>query len=205
MLKNLQGKTREEIEKEDTLSIKDKEKIRKLLDLGIKPIEKKERTPDGEWSFKYGLLKGLLEAEGDYYGLKEEIVKKEQEKVRNSGGITKYDVVKIQVDGEIIDLGQWVASQKNQGVLKKIQGKNKDEIEEDDTLSTKEKERIYKLLDLGIKPTERNPEEEWNFKYDLLKGLLETEGDYYGLREEAVKKEQEKLKNSGVISKRRYC
>jgi len=88
VLKKIQGKTREEIENDETISPKEKEKIRKLLDLGIRPIEKKVRTLEEEWSFKYDLLKGLLEAERDYYGLKEEVVKKEQEKVRNSGGIT---------------------------------------------------------------------------------------------------------------------
>ena len=41
MLKNLQGRTREEIENDETISSKDKEKISKLLDLGIKPMTKK--------------------------------------------------------------------------------------------------------------------------------------------------------------------
>ena len=111
--------------------------------------------------------------------------------------------VKIQVDDEIIDLGRWVATQKNKGVLKNIQGRTREEIEEDKSIATKEKNRINALLDLGIKPAEKTPEEEWQYKYDLLKGLIEAKGSYYGLTEDTVKKEQEKLRKNGGITKRR--
>ena len=62
--------------------------------------------------------------------------------------------VKIQVDDEIIDLGKWVTRQKSKGVLKNIQGRTREEIEEDKSITTKEKNRINALLDLGIKPAE---------------------------------------------------
>ena len=201
MLKKARGKTIEEIEKDKSITKKEKERIKKLLELGIRPIEEKERTPEEQWNYNYNLLKGLIEAKGSYYELTEEIVKEEQKKLRESGLITKG--VKIQVDGKQINLGQWVAVQKGKGVLKKAQGKTIEEIEKDESITEKEKERIKKLLELGIRPTEekeRTPEEQWNYTYNLLKGLIEAKGSYYGLTEEIVKKEQKKLRESGMIS-----
>ena len=100
----------------------------------------------------------------------------------------------------------WVDKQKSRGVLNKVQGKTREQLEEHETIKEKEKKRIIALLDLGIRPSEkkeRTPEEEWQYKYDLLKGLLEAKGDYYGLEWKQVKDEQEKLNKSGLISQRR--
>ena len=88
MLKNIQGRTREEIEEDKSITTKEKNRINALLDLGIKPAENKEKATEEEWQYKYDLLKGLIEAKGSYYGLTEDTVKKEQEKLRKSGGIT---------------------------------------------------------------------------------------------------------------------
>ena len=153
---------------------------------------------DYVWNRKYNLLKGLLEAKGSYYGLSEEVVKKEQEKVRETGGIS-FNGLKIANK----DLGQWISDEKSRGALSKARGKTREEIENDESISVKDKERILKLWDLGIRPAKertKTPDEIWDEKYNLLKGLLEAKGSYYGLSEEVVKKEQEKVRETGGIS-----
>ena len=201
LLNKYRGKTLEEIKNDENIDIEEKRRIIALLELGIFSTEEKTQTPEEMWNETYELLKELKEAKGRYYNLSEEEVKKEQEKIREQGRITQSLKLQVKEGEKNISLGMWVATQK-QNILKKHRGKTLEEIKNDESIDLEEKRRIIALLELGITSSnEKTPEEIWDEKYELLKGLKEAKGSYYNLSEEEVKKEQEIIREQGRITK----
>ena len=199
LLKPYRGKTIEEIEQDETIDLRIKRKIRLLLDLGVKALEKDQDELSIEnWDKKYELLKGLLEAKGEYLGLTADQVKAEQEKFRKTGGISKE--LKSPELKEFRQLGIWVGRQKD--LLKPYKGKTIEEIEQNDTIDAITKSRVKRLLELASDRKTRKEQlvEQWDKKFELLKGLLEAKGEYLGLTADQVKAEQEKFEKTGRIT-----
>ena len=95
--------------------------------------------------------------------------------------------IKLKIEGKEkpILIGSWLSNQRN--ILNKYRGKTKEEIEKDAGIETEEKRRVLKLLELGVSYTEeKTPEEIWNENLGLLEGLLNAEGECFGLTKEEV-------------------
>lgn len=80
MLNRYRGEKIEEIKNNESIDKEEKRRIIALLEFGISYTD--ERTPKEIWNEQFELLKGLKEAEGSYYNLSEEQVRKEQEKIK---------------------------------------------------------------------------------------------------------------------------
>ena len=125
----------------------------KLVEFGIGCTKERIKTPEKAWDEQFELLKGLKEAEGSYYDLSEEQVRKEQEKIMKKGSITSRLKLKIKEDEEPVPLGVWANNQKK--MLNKYRGKTIEEIREDGTIDEEEKRRVIKLLEFGIQPANK--------------------------------------------------
>ena len=147
---------------------------------------------------KLELLKGLLNAEGEYLGLTAEEVRKVQKQFKEQGSILQRLKLKIEGQSESIPIGTWLTHQRQ--ILNNHRGKTQEEIEKDEEINEEEKRRVLELLELGVSFTEdKTPEEIWNEHLELLKGLLNAHGTYYELSEVKVNKLQKQFINQGYI------
>ena len=166
------------------------ERARKLARLGVSCTEENEMT----WEEKFELLKGLLKAEGEYYGLTEEQVRKIQRQFEEQGYIPYTLILKVEAQDKPVQIGRWLYDQRQMlNQYRELISQNKIEEIED--------ERARKLASLGVSCTEKN-EMKWEEKFNLLKGLLEATGEYYGLTEIEVRKLQSQFKEKGFIPHR---
>ena len=190
MLNKYRGKTKEEIEQDETLEPEEKRRVLTLLDLGISPTEERELTPEEIWNEKYNLLKGLKEAEGEYLGLTSKQVKKEQENIENNGSISQK--LKLKDEEQEYNIGTWVTTQKQ--ILNKYRGKTKEEIGQDEKIESEEKRRVLALLELGIQPTKLS-------KNDIGKAGFGTSEEECRKAEEDLAHRVEQIeKNKGGIT-----
>ena len=173
----------------------EKRRVLELLDLGVSYTE--DKLPKEIWNEKFELLKGLLEAKGEYLGLTAEEIKKVQKQFKENGFIPKS--LKLKKDGKNVLIGNWLIIQRSK-ILNRYRGKTPEEIEDDEVIDEEEKRRVLELLNLGVSYIEdKSTEEMWNEKFELLKGLLEAEGEYFGLTAEKVKKVKKQFKEKGYI------
>ena len=198
VLKKYGGKTRREIEEDKEIDGEEKRRVLELLELGVGC-----KTIEDIWDENLELLKGLLKAEGEYLGLTKEKVKKVKEQFEEKGSIMHS--VKINVNGQEKKIGEWLHRQRVK-LLNKFRGKTQEAIKADKEIDDEEKRRVLELLELGVscieKREDKTPEDIWNEKLELLKGLLSAKGEYLGLTKEKVKKIQEQFREQGYISQK---
>ena len=170
------------------------DRVRKLVDLGVSWTDEKGIT----WEEKFDLLKGLLEAKGEYYGLTKAEVRKAQIQFEEKGYINKR--LNLLIKGENIAIGEWLNKQRK-GL------KQYGHMPQSNIKDAKERKKIEALLDLGVSYLEEKQNKEdktlkeiWNENLELLKGLLEATGEYYGLTEEKVRDVQRKFEEKGYIN-----
>ena len=131
VMKKYQNKTISQIEEDEKISAKDKDRMIKLLQIGIKYV-----SSSLSWEESY---KVLLE----YINSSEEIEKAFIE----NGGIKFRQ--KIEKDGINIGIGKWLQHQK-QTLMKKYNGMTIEQIENNKNISNEEKEKLIKLLKIGV-------------------------------------------------------
>ena len=194
LLNNYRRKTIEEIKKDEGIDKEEKRRVLELLGLGVSFTEDKTDI----WNEKMEILKGLLDAKGEYLGLTEKEVKKVQKQFKEQGLVQTKLKLKLEGHTEPIAIGYWLADQRR--ILNKYRGKTQEEIEKNEGIDKEEKRRVLELIKLGVSFTEdKNPEEIWNQKMEMLKGLIDAKGEYLGLTEIEVKKVQKQFREQGSI------
>ena len=141
LMKKYQGKTLDEIREDENIPGKDKKRMIALLELGVSYT-----TLSKKWQENFNILK-------EYINSSEEV----REYFERTGGI-KHST-KIKVDGEEVNIGSWLNIQR-QILMKKYQGKEIDEIREDENIPEEDKKKMIALLELGVSyPTDRKKKE----------------------------------------------
>ena len=179
LMRQYQSMTVEQIKKDENIPIEDKEKMIKLLELGVSYSQYEGNTYDGQWKQMFQLLEKYINSSAE--------IKKNFEK---KGRLDKF--ITVEEKGKIISIGTWLENQKY-FFIKKNQGKSInsiEEVEKSNNFSDKEKEKIIKLLKLGmnLRVKEKSNDQIWEENYEALKNYINSD--------EEVK---QKIKDSGDI------
>ena len=135
----------------------EQERMIKLLDLGVKYTKKSIDV----WQKNFDALV-------KYINSAEEIKKQ----FKLTGRVDTKVIVEI--DGKKVKIGSWLQNNKNV-LMKKYQGKTKEEIQLDETIPIKDKEKMVKLLDLGVKYLDmRTSDDKWEENYNLFVEYLNS-------------------------------
>lgn len=156
LMKQYFGMTIEEIKQDKSIPSINKDRMMKLLTLGVK-YSKKEIP----WIKMFEQLQKLLNSD---------------EKVRkyfNEKGVIKQDTI-VETNGIVFKLGKWFQTQK-QKLMRKHEGKTIEEIKQDRNISQLEKDKIIKLLELGVSYKKTNHDREWEVKFNALEKYINSD------------------------------
>ena len=193
LMKKYYGMTIEQIEEGENIPQIDKERMKKLLTLGVTYTSIHEKSYEEEWYERFQALKKHI------------ISSESVRKYFNKKGTVKENTI-VEINGKRLDLAAWIRNQKY--YLIKINGgksiENIDEIEENTNISISDKNKIKMFLDLGVnlRLQEKTYRQIWDEKFNLLEEFINSSDkikkqfDKDGLidREQIIKNNFEEIK-----------
>jgi len=136
------GMTVEQIRDDNTIPIEDKRKMLILLKLGVGYLKKSPQELLNEWYQNFDAAKKHID-----------------ESPKNRKEFEKYGTIitagKVALYGKTFHPQKWMDTQRN-GIMKKYQGRTRDDILSDKKVPQEDKWKMMLLLDLGVKYKEEN-------------------------------------------------
>lgn len=159
IMKKYYGMTVEQIEQAEQIPQIEKDRMKKLLSIGVSYANIHEKSYEEEWDERFEALKKYINSSDN------------TRKYFKKYGRVKEKII-IDLNGKEFNLTSWLRNQKYY-LIKINAGKSIDDIsniENNENISINDKRKIKLFLDLGVnlKLQDKTYLEQWNEKFDLL-------------------------------------